>query len=105
MNHCWDIGSKEFDAVFDVFPDTSLDYLTQSGFQMEFVNQIIEEVKKPLDENYEYIFDVGDYGPTISTDINAEYRWGQVAEGISMLVVISIVLGGLVAVSIIPCIY
>ena len=61
VNHCWDVGQfNEFDAVGGIISTEENevnDHLTKNGFQMEFMNQIIEQVKKPLDEKVEYIFE------------------------------------------------
>ena len=78
VNHCWDVGQfNEFDAVGGIISTEENevnDHLTKNGFQMEFMNQIIEQVKKPLDEKVEYIFEASDDG---FNDINYIYRWNK----------------------------
>ena len=72
-------------------------HLTKNGFQMEFMNQIMEQVKKPLDETVEYIFEVKHDG---NADINFAYRWMDDDEP-NYILIIGLLIGGLMLLGVI----
>jgi len=39
--------------------------------------EIVEQVKKPLDENYEYVYDIADDGETDINKTPVNYKWGR----------------------------
>ena len=52
VTKCWDVGDGEANSVGE-FPNEI--FLTQRGFQMNFMMQILLQIYKPLDKDYTYI--------------------------------------------------
>ena len=68
VNNCWDNGQSVQDTSEPWFPNET--YLSNQGFQNNFIMEIINQLKKPISKSeYEYIYEIEDDG---ITDINVE---------------------------------
>ena len=89
-NDDWDVGINADDSVGNHY---NYSYLRKDGFQVNFITQLVQRLKLPLDEDHEYIYEDKD----MDEDINKDYRFTEVSSTLYVFITLAVFMCGLIA--------